>query len=114
VKELFATYLIPVGLNELGFDSKVILDASRCGCILRYAQYLVLDADFWGKANELLDFVHLRHSSFPDPSTFILSFNAPTAAGRFNSPVYQLSIHVRGSEHSSWSSPQEKLVAQDL
>jgi hypothetical protein len=49
--------------------------------------------------NELLDFVHLSHSSLPGPSALILSFNALTAAGRFNSPIHQLPIHMRGSKH---------------
>jgi len=49
----------------------------------------------------LLGFVRLSHSALPDLSTLILSFNAPRAAWRFNSPKHQLSILARGSQHSS-------------
>ena len=60
--------------------------------------------------NELLDFVHLRHSALPDPALSILTFNTSDAAGRFNSPQHKLALAARGSQHSSNISTQANLL----
>jgi hypothetical protein len=63
------------------------------------------------RLNELLGFVRLSHSAFPEPSTLILSFKVFNAVWRFNSHYQQCAIFVRGSEHSSSISIQEKSSA---
>ena len=51
--------------------------------------------------NELLGFVSRCHSTFPEPSSLILSFNIITTAWRFNALLPQRSMCVPGSDHSS-------------
>ena len=61
--------------------------------------------------NDLLDFASRSHATLPDPALSILSFNAPDAARRFNSPNHQLTIRARGSQHPSGMSIQEITAA---
>jgi hypothetical protein len=58
------------------------------------------------RSNELLGFVRLSHSAFPELPLSILSFNSPTAAWPFNAPYHQRSIPAQGSPHSSNLSTQ--------
>jgi hypothetical protein len=57
--------------------------------------------------NDLLDFVHRRHSASPDLPLSILPFNVPTAAWRCFSPEHQLTIPARGSVDSRVINTQE-------
>ena len=59
--------------------------------------------------NELLGFVRLNHSAFPQPSMLILSFDVTSAAWRFILPKPQRLLSVRGSEHSGSVSLQDNL-----
>ena len=64
--------------------------------------------------NELLDFVHRRHSASPNLSPPILPFTATHAAGRFNPPQPDLGC-LREAQTIQVGAPSNKnFSAQDL
>jgi hypothetical protein len=64
--------------------------------------------------NEMLDFVRRDHSSSPDLPPSILSFNAPDAAGRCNSPEHQHSMLRKAQSIQQESALKKNSHAHDL